>query len=394
MMRYLPSSTPLYSSAASDVYTRLLPLRVALGSRASDAVIEMLLKACPGAAKERDDVYGMLPLHWAWKSQASDTVVEMLLKAHPDAARQKDGKYGMLPLHMALESQASDTVIEMLLKAFPDAAQIMCAGEFEFDEDPYCDLPLHLALGHRASDAVIEMLLKAYPGAAKEKDYVYGMLALHWASKSQASDAVIEMLLQAHPGAAKEKDYEHILPLHVALESRASDTVIEMLLKAHPDAAKGRYGRYYDILALQMALESRASDAVIEKLSGLANLSTSDIALLVHNVSARHASHGRFPRLFPIIKAGATTLGSFESVTSALMATSWLGLHSLKEGLRVFRAWHHGGKLWKMCIERTFRQFLPKLASHTISSFVCGECACELCCRPRPAAEAAPGGDQ
>eukprot|EP00811_Abedinium_folium_P016823 NODE_25756_length_576_cov_2.719376.p4 GENE.NODE_25756_length_576_cov_2.719376~~NODE_25756_length_576_cov_2.719376.p4 ORF type:complete len:76 (-),score=9.58 NODE_25756_length_576_cov_2.719376:21-248(-) len=65
-----------------------------------------------------------------------------------------------------------------------------------------------------------------------------------------------------------------------------------------------------------------------------------------------------------------------------------------KKSLSMFRVWHRGGMLWKMCIERTVGQVLPKLASHTISKFVCGDCACELCCRPRPAAEAAPGGDE
>eukprot|EP00811_Abedinium_folium_P015099 NODE_24071_length_639_cov_3.203125.p1 GENE.NODE_24071_length_639_cov_3.203125~~NODE_24071_length_639_cov_3.203125.p1 ORF type:complete len:166 (+),score=15.64 NODE_24071_length_639_cov_3.203125:115-612(+) len=165
-----------------------------------------------------------------------------------------------------------------------------------------------------------------------------------------------------------------------------------MLFKAHPEAAKEQ--DVDGMLPLHRASRDRASDAVITMLLGSANLSISDIASLVYDVSPGYASHGNFPRLFPIVGAGATTLGSFESVTSALMATSWTWPHSLEEGLRIFRVWHHGGKLWKMCIERTFGQFLPKLASLTISNFVCGECACELCCRPRPAAEAAPGGDK
>eukprot|EP00811_Abedinium_folium_P007209 NODE_16650_length_984_cov_4.809802.p1 GENE.NODE_16650_length_984_cov_4.809802~~NODE_16650_length_984_cov_4.809802.p1 ORF type:complete len:253 (-),score=32.22 NODE_16650_length_984_cov_4.809802:226-984(-) len=252
-------------------------------------------------------------------------------------------------------------------------------------------MPLHTALESQASDTVIEMLSKAHPDAAKEKGR-HGMLPLHLALKILASDTVIEMLFKAHPGAAKEEDEYGILPLHRALKIQTSDTVFEMLLKAHPRAAKKK--DVGGMLPLHLALRDRASDAVIELLSGLANLSISDIASLVFDVSPGHATHCKFPRLFPIVRAGATTLGAYESVTSALMAMSWVGPHSLEEGLRMFHVWHHGGKVWKMCIERTFGTFLPTLPSHTIANFVCGGCACEFCCRARPAAEAAPGGDK
>eukprot|EP00811_Abedinium_folium_P036528 NODE_9228_length_1438_cov_5.930587.p1 GENE.NODE_9228_length_1438_cov_5.930587~~NODE_9228_length_1438_cov_5.930587.p1 ORF type:complete len:427 (+),score=55.06 NODE_9228_length_1438_cov_5.930587:1-1281(+) len=410
---------------------RMLPLHRALMWRASDTVIEMLFKAHPDAVKEKDGD-GMLPLHLALE-KASDTVIEMLFAPHPDAAKDKGGG-GMLPPHRVLKHQASDTVIEMLFKAHPDAVK-------EKGGDGM--LPLHLALKHQASDTVIEMLLTAHPDAVKEKDghgmlpLHYGMLPLHrafkiWkglprdvacecqasiiemlvkaypnAAKEQdggrmlplhralmwrASDTVIEMLFKAHPGAAKQKGEYGWLPLHSALRSQASETVIEMLFKAHPNAAKEK--DVDGMLPLHRASRDRASDAVIQMLSGLASLSTSDIASFVHDVSPGHASHGKLPRLFPILIAGATTLGSFESTTSALMAMSWVRPHSLEEGLRLFRVWHRGGKLWKMCIERTFGQLLPSLASHTIANFVCGGCACEFCCRPRTVAEAAPGGDK
>eukprot|EP00811_Abedinium_folium_P005316 NODE_14897_length_1079_cov_2.882353.p1 GENE.NODE_14897_length_1079_cov_2.882353~~NODE_14897_length_1079_cov_2.882353.p1 ORF type:complete len:347 (-),score=9.37 NODE_14897_length_1079_cov_2.882353:39-1079(-) len=346
----------------------------------------MLLKAHLDGAKEKD-VSGTLSLDRGLLYRASDTVIEMLFKAHPDAAKEKDG-YGMLPLHRALKILASDTVIEMLFKAHPYAVKL-------HDVDGM--LPLHRALKIQASDTVIEMLFKAHPNAAKELGgYTaygpYGALPLQLALKFQASDTVIEMLLRAHPDAAKQNDVNGTPALHTALESQASDTVFGMLLKAHPGAAKEK--PLYGMLPLHRASRDRASDAVIEMLSGLANLSISDIASLVHDVSPGHACHGKFPRLFPIVSACATTLGSFASVTSALMAMSWVGPYSLEEGLRLSRVWHHGGKLWKMCIERTFGQFLPRSVSHTISNFVCGECACELCCRPRPAAEAAPGADK
>eukprot|EP00811_Abedinium_folium_P012790 NODE_21877_length_732_cov_4.677686.p1 GENE.NODE_21877_length_732_cov_4.677686~~NODE_21877_length_732_cov_4.677686.p1 ORF type:complete len:188 (+),score=24.43 NODE_21877_length_732_cov_4.677686:61-624(+) len=187
-----------------------------------------------------------------------------------------------------------------------------------------------------------------------------------------------------------------MLPLHRALEKRASDTVIEMLLKACPGAAneKGKGGK----LPLHIALKSRASDTVIEMLfkeqSDFTNISMNDIASLVFSVSPGYASHGKLPRLFPVVSAGATTLGAFEYLTQAVMVRFGRDPYLLEKSLNIVRVWHHGGMLWKICIERTVGHVLPKLASRTISEFVCGECACELCCRPRPAAEATPGGDK
>eukprot|EP00811_Abedinium_folium_P006527 NODE_16015_length_1017_cov_3.046067.p1 GENE.NODE_16015_length_1017_cov_3.046067~~NODE_16015_length_1017_cov_3.046067.p1 ORF type:complete len:324 (+),score=38.96 NODE_16015_length_1017_cov_3.046067:115-972(+) len=284
-------------------------------ARASDAIVEVLLKAHPDAVSE-EDRFGQLPLHWALRARASNAVIVMLCKAHPDAVKEKDGDNVMLPLHWALDGRASDTVIEMLFKAHPDAV--------------------------------------------KEKDCCNGMLPLHWALRAQFSDAVVEMLLKAHPDAVREEDRSGKLPLHLALGAHASHAVIEMLLKAHPDAA---------------------------------NLSTREIASLVYSVASNDFfSLDKIPRLFPIVSGGTTTLGAFESVTSALMARCQGEV--LGKSLGLLRVWHHGGMLWKMCIVRTVGQVLPQDAAHIISKFVCGKCACELCCRPRPEAEAAPGGDE
>eukprot|EP00811_Abedinium_folium_P007777 NODE_17176_length_958_cov_2.148014.p1 GENE.NODE_17176_length_958_cov_2.148014~~NODE_17176_length_958_cov_2.148014.p1 ORF type:complete len:312 (-),score=54.20 NODE_17176_length_958_cov_2.148014:21-956(-) len=306
----------------------------------------------------------------------------MLFKAHPDAVKEID-VFGMLPVHRALRNRAYAAVIKVFLKADP--------GEVKEQGDEYGRLPLHTALVGRASDAVIEMLLKAHPDAVKEKD-VSGWLPLHWALEAPASDAVIEMLLKAHPDAAKEEDDGHgRLPLHTALVAPASDAVIEMVFSAHPAAAKEQ--DWFGMLPLHTALVVPASDAVIamlfKEVSGSANLSTTDIASLLHSVSSGHASHCKFPRFFPIVSAGATTLGAVESVTSALRATCGGDACSLEEGLRMFRVWHHGGMLWKICIERTVGMAFPRVAANIISKFVCGECACELCCRrqkPRQAA--------
>eukprot|EP00811_Abedinium_folium_P013134 NODE_22204_length_718_cov_2.698816.p1 GENE.NODE_22204_length_718_cov_2.698816~~NODE_22204_length_718_cov_2.698816.p1 ORF type:complete len:202 (+),score=13.31 NODE_22204_length_718_cov_2.698816:98-703(+) len=201
------------------------------------------------------------------------------------------------------------------------------------------------------------------------------------------------MLLKAHPDAVKKKDGAGWLPLYRALVARASDAVIEMLLKAHPDAAKEK--DWAGWLPLRFALVAPSSDAVIAMLfkeqSGLANFSASDIASLVCSVYSLDKNP---PRLFPVVSLGLTTLGAFDSVISALMATCQGDTLVLKKNLRTFRMWHRGGMLWKMCIERTVGQVLPRLAADIISKFACGECACELCCRPRPEAEAAPGSDE
>eukprot|EP00811_Abedinium_folium_P003428 NODE_13151_length_1182_cov_3.857820.p1 GENE.NODE_13151_length_1182_cov_3.857820~~NODE_13151_length_1182_cov_3.857820.p1 ORF type:complete len:353 (-),score=63.28 NODE_13151_length_1182_cov_3.857820:124-1122(-) len=331
-------------------------------ARASDAVTEMLLKAHPGAVKEKDRC-GRLPLHVAFFGvNPSDAVIEMLLKAHPDAVKERD-LTGRLPLHFSLLYQPSAAVLTMILKAYPDATK-------ERDELVGA-LPLHKALwnrhqklidGHgnkdeneddpligtaleeaRAFDAIIEMLIKAHPDAATELD-VDGDTPLHKALAVRASGAVIEMLLKAHPDASKERDGYGRLPLHSALDGHgpASEAVIAMLLKACPDAAKERDG-LDGTLPLHIALRKKASDAVIAMLfkeqSDISDFSPSDIASFVYSV-------------------------------------------------------HHSGVPWKMCIQRTMGQVLAKQPAHLISNFVCGKCACELCCRPRPEAEAAPGGDE
>eukprot|EP00811_Abedinium_folium_P035163 NODE_7980_length_1533_cov_3.870555.p1 GENE.NODE_7980_length_1533_cov_3.870555~~NODE_7980_length_1533_cov_3.870555.p1 ORF type:complete len:282 (+),score=37.93 NODE_7980_length_1533_cov_3.870555:560-1405(+) len=281
----------------------------------------------------------------------------MLFKANPDAVKEWD-RDGSLPLHIALcPVRASNAVKEMFF--------------------------MHTALEVRPSDAVIGMLLNAHPDAAKKRDG-NGRQPLHAALEVRASDALIEMLLKAHTYAAKERDGNGWLPLHRALRDRASDAIIEMLFKENPDAVKTRSGNGWQPLHRVLV---GASVAVIEMIikadPDVAYLSTKiGIAWLARSLSQKPASD-KFHDLFCIVSSGATTLGALESATSALMAMR-LGDERLNASLSMLRVWHHGGMMWKMCIKRTVGQILPEMPAHIISAFVCGKCACELCCRPRP----------
>ena len=89
-----------------------LPLHYAAAKQASEAVVVALLAAHPGAVKEQNRVrqpcpthlprhalarislpraqIGRLPLHEAAATRASEAVVRVLLAAHPGASKEKD----------------------------------------------------------------------------------------------------------------------------------------------------------------------------------------------------------------------------------------------------------------------------------------------------------------
>jgi hypothetical protein len=83
-------------------------------------VVDMLLKAHPGAARESDDQHKLLPLHLA--SSLQPHVFRKVLNAYPAAAAEKDSN-GNLPLQFATEHGACVEVVGMLLKAHTDAAR-------------------------------------------------------------------------------------------------------------------------------------------------------------------------------------------------------------------------------------------------------------------------------
>ena len=184
-------------------------------------VVRMVLDAFPAAAAEKDSK-GNLPLHvaidlprhfavnvgacvevWDMLFAARDgnksiEVVEMLLKAYPDAARERN-RCELLPLHVACEcphGSMHPDVVRMVLDAYPAAAA---------EKDSTGNLPLHLATKHGACVEVVGMLLKAHRDAARERntDQEFPLFCSDYcrAGCRGAPSGVAQMLIDAYPTA-------------------------------------------------------------------------------------------------------------------------------------------------------------------------------------------------
>lgn len=102
---------------------------------------------------------GAYPLHMAIASKASKTVIEMLMREAPDVLRMTN-KYGETPLHVALSCDADTETVELLLHTKEDIDAVKKA------EKQHGHLPLHLAAIRGCSDGVAVLLLTEYPEAA------------------------------------------------------------------------------------------------------------------------------------------------------------------------------------------------------------------------------------
>ena len=82
-------------------------------------VVQLLLKAWPGAASERDEE-GNAPLHFACGCQASPAVVKALLVACPEAAQWR-GQMQRYPLSLCLLCESPAESVRAVRDAYPDA---------------------------------------------------------------------------------------------------------------------------------------------------------------------------------------------------------------------------------------------------------------------------------
>jgi ankyrin repeat protein len=102
---------------------------------------------------------GAYPLHMAIASRASKNVIEMLMREAPDVL-QMTNKYGETPLHVAFSCDADTETLELLLHMKEDI------GALKIAEKRHGNLPLHLAAIHGCSDGVAVLLFTEYPEAA------------------------------------------------------------------------------------------------------------------------------------------------------------------------------------------------------------------------------------
>lgn len=104
---------------------------------------------------------GAYPLHMAIASKASKNVIEMLMREAPDVLRMTN-KYGETPLHVALASDTDTETVELLLHMKEDIDALKKA------EKRHGNLPLHLAASRGCTDGVAVLLMTEYPAAAGE----------------------------------------------------------------------------------------------------------------------------------------------------------------------------------------------------------------------------------
>jgi len=106
---------------------------------------------------------GAYPLHMAIASKSSKTVVEMIMRAAPEVLRMTN-KHGETPLHVAIAVDADTEIVELLLHNKEDLKALAMADKI------HGNLPLHLAAIHGCRDGVAVLLLTEYPGAVKVKN--------------------------------------------------------------------------------------------------------------------------------------------------------------------------------------------------------------------------------
>lgn len=245
---------------------RLLPLHTALLEHADVAIVSLLLRYYPEAAKElvqyacadqcRSDEFSAL--HIAIAVGASVNIVAALLHAVPVATHIASGVRGLLPLHLAAERSDNVHVVQVLLQSAPQTVKAFTIG----DGEP-C-LPIHYAANSNNNAGVMKALLDAWPEGALEQTFKYSRLALHLAAQSSSNPAIVQMLLAAAPETVKAFDRYSWLPLHVAVVYDNSEEIVRVLLDAWPESARvrGHGGR----LPLHYAAEVSTDIRVVELL--------------------------------------------------------------------------------------------------------------------------------
>lgn len=106
---------------------------------------------------------GAYPLHMAVASKASKVVVEMVMNGAPDVLTMTN-KFGETPLHVAMAVGADTEIVELLLHRKEDLGALAMADKV------HGNLPLHLAAIHGCRDGVALLLMTEYPGAVKVKN--------------------------------------------------------------------------------------------------------------------------------------------------------------------------------------------------------------------------------
>jgi ankyrin repeat protein len=155
-------------------------------------MVEMLLKANPGAAKHRDSIganishrvcQGSLPSHLCID------IVKLVVALHKDAVQEVTVSFGWLPVHYAANS-CDVEVMELLLRLHPEAASAVTLGR---------DTLLHLAVADFDNDSTassvvskVQYLCSRYPAMMEQRDN-FGQLPVQRAARPDFYKVVLAL---------------------------------------------------------------------------------------------------------------------------------------------------------------------------------------------------------
>jgi len=226
----LLSTFPAGARAAASAKTKwdgYTPLHFAVEktTRMRPGVVKALLDAFPEGAQAQTKRHHRLPLYLA-AGGAPPRVLDLLIKANPGALEAKELEFSRVPLHRAVFNarSASTCSIAVLVNAWKE-------GAASLDQDE--NLPLHFLRAGTAA-ATTKILLRANPSALDAVN-TSGFLPLHYAAWMAAPKISVALLL--NEAAAKTPDKNNQLPLHRAVTERQLD-VVNLLLDSFPQGVE------------------------------------------------------------------------------------------------------------------------------------------------------------
>ena len=115
--------------------------------------VQMLIDTYPDGVRWTRD--GCTLLHYAACNHATPQTVQVLLRAWPDAAKERDPE-GNTPLHFAAACQATPSVVRLLIDAYPEATALK--GRLQ-------RYPFHLGLLCKTHPESLMLIKEAGPSA-------------------------------------------------------------------------------------------------------------------------------------------------------------------------------------------------------------------------------------
>jgi ankyrin repeat protein len=268
-----------------------LPLHVAIGCGANEAILVKLFEAAPTVAAAKDEM-GMLPIHYvAAFGKTPLTVVDLLMEANPESFTEVTVD-GDTPLHI-LASNASTSMADLSTQRMnletEKMIEFLVGGCGDDDASRATDEqsvtsyggkirpliasnkeqmnPLHCCALFNGPSQLVRLLMKNPLGsrAAIMKNEL-GATPLHVACAQPAvADSVTQVASLGTAASASSLDRHRRTPLHVAAQnSHATGDLIRVLSHLFPEALKEKTQRGH--LPLHLAAQSQVKESVVEAL--------------------------------------------------------------------------------------------------------------------------------